>query len=544
MASNSKNLGELLNTTTTVSPAFVSDQDNTSTGYFDLPNGTTAQRPSGASGMIRYNSTINLTEYYDGSSWKAIDTPPSITTVSPDNFDTAGDVITINGSFFASGATVKVIANDGQEFSPDTVTHVNSSQVTFVITSAMVSDDNDPYDVKITNPSGLSYNLENALDFAPEPAWTKSAGSLGTISAVGASSVSITTGATSTESDATITYAVTTGSLPSGLSIASGTGTITGSATAVGSNTTSNFTLTATATDGSGNTTTNTRQYSITVNAPVITSYTSTGSGTFTVPSGVSAVNVLVVAGGGSGGCDTGGGGGAGGLIYRPAFPVTPGGSVAYTVGAGGPYNPTVEANQSNGISGQNSVFGTLTAQGGGGGVSGFAATQGMSSGGSGGGGRRNQSSTLGAGTQPQAPGDSGTYGFGNPGWTGDTDTFGSGGGGGAGAAATTSGSRAHGYNQPIAPYLQDGGGGAGKAYSISGSSVNYAGGGGGGTENLPGAWRSGGGPGGGGHGGYRSAGPGYGAADGIANRGSGGGGAGQNPEGGNGGSGVIIVSY
>ena len=51
-------------------PASVSDQNNTSTGYFDLPAGTTAQRPgSPVNGMIRYNTTSAKLEAYQNSSW-------------------------------------------------------------------------------------------------------------------------------------------------------------------------------------------------------------------------------------------------------------------------------------------------------------------------------------------------------------------------------------------------------------------------------------------------------------------------------------------
>jgi hypothetical protein len=53
-----------------VTPAQVSDQVNTSTGYFDIPVGTTAQRPgSPALGMIRYNTTTLSYEAYNGSDW-------------------------------------------------------------------------------------------------------------------------------------------------------------------------------------------------------------------------------------------------------------------------------------------------------------------------------------------------------------------------------------------------------------------------------------------------------------------------------------------
>jgi hypothetical protein len=54
-----------------VTPATVSDQNNTSTGYFDLPAGTTAQRPaSPVVGMIRYNTTESKYEVYIDSTWK------------------------------------------------------------------------------------------------------------------------------------------------------------------------------------------------------------------------------------------------------------------------------------------------------------------------------------------------------------------------------------------------------------------------------------------------------------------------------------------
>jgi hypothetical protein len=79
-----------------------------------------------------------------------------------------------------------------------------------------------------------------------------------------------------------------------------------------------------------------------------ITAFTSVGPHTYNVETGTTSVNVLIVGGGGGGGAGgynntKGGGGGAGGLIYYPNYPVTPGGTVAVTVGAGGEgagYNP------------------------------------------------------------------------------------------------------------------------------------------------------------------------------------------------------------
>jgi hypothetical protein len=43
---------------------------DSATGGLYLPSGTTAQRPvSPSAGMIRYNTTRNLVEIYNGSSW-------------------------------------------------------------------------------------------------------------------------------------------------------------------------------------------------------------------------------------------------------------------------------------------------------------------------------------------------------------------------------------------------------------------------------------------------------------------------------------------
>ena len=525
MASNSKNLGELLNTTTTVSPAFVSDQDNTATGYFDLPNGTTAQRPSAASGMIRYNSTTSLAEYYDGATWKSIDSPPTVSSISPSVETDANANIVITGSGFSTNVTVKFVGADGTDYASPSVTRNSATQITATTPSTALTVANEPYDIVVTNTSSsLSGTLADALDAGGVPAFATSAGSLGSIFNGNRVISGTTLNASATDPDGdTITYSVTTGSLPAGLSISSSTGMITGTATAVGSNTTTTFTVSAaTASD------TSTRQFSITVSAPVITSYTSTGSGTFSVPTGLTTLDVLVVAAGGGSGVDNGGGGGGGGLVYRPDFPVTPGGSVSYSVGAqapggsqSGPWggNPSLSSQD-----GGNSTFGTLTANGGGTGgswgpegPSGAAAGKG---GGSGGGESRYSNSAAGTGNQPQRSGDSGTYGFGNPG--GRAGTNAGGGGGGAGAVGQSSTNPA-------------GGGGAGRAYSISGSSVSYAAGGGGGSQSNTNGQN--------GFGQSDNGSNGFAAANNRGGGGSGGSGGGSETTG-RGAPGIVIVSY
>jgi len=56
----------------TVTAAAVSDQLNTSTGYFSLPAGNTAQRPGTTIvGMTRWNTTANVAEMWTGGTWYA-----------------------------------------------------------------------------------------------------------------------------------------------------------------------------------------------------------------------------------------------------------------------------------------------------------------------------------------------------------------------------------------------------------------------------------------------------------------------------------------
>lgn len=242
--------------------------------------------------------------------------------------------------------------------------------------------------------------------------------------------------------------------------------------------------------------------------------FTATGPGTFTVPSGVTAVDVLVVAGGGGGG-GIGGGGGGGGVIYRPALPVTPGGTVPYSVGSGGPSGGGYGAG-TNGRDGGNSIFGALTALGGGGG--GTWGDKPGRAGGSGGGaaGSPGPFTAGGLGNQPSQPGDSGTYGFGFPGSgagqpapTGNNPTTGNGyytagGGGGAGAAGGHPSVSGPGNTSNL---LAGRKGGDGYNTSITGLPQYFGGGGGGGSHVGPSGFASSvttavGGLGGGGRGG------------------------------------------
>ena len=502
----------------------------TGTDAETISSGTTAERVDGAA-KIRFNTTNNLMEYYDGTNWKSIDSPPSISGITIDDIGgsavTSGTVdnessgtatIEILGSLFDTSGAVVTFEGTSETISPVSTTRNSTSKITVTVTKSSFDASNAPYTIKVLNGSGLSGQLTGAIsNDVDAPTFTNAADTNFDIYDLSRGSVTIPAASLIEASpiiDANNAYAIQSGSLPSGLTLNTTSGVITGATSATGSDDVSTFTIRATSTEGG----TADRQFTITRKAPQVTTFNS--SGTFTVPTGLSSVNVLLVASGGGTGARHAGGGGAGGLVYKPAHPITPGTPIAVTVGP---------APSEGSTPGSDSVFSNLTAKGGGEGDNGNAG----GSGGSGGGGGHSQTGGGNA-TQPTQPGDSGTYGFGHAGgsgfYTGPPTGAQGGGGGGAGGTGGNSGPNS-GSN-----------GGVGRQYSISGSAVYYAGGGAGGNHQN--AQDSGqGGQGGGGN--RPPGGPGTNGQPGTANRGGGGGGGNDvNNNGSAGGSGIVIVEY
>lgn len=240
------------------------------------------------------------------------------------------------------------------------------------------------------------------------------------------------------------------------------------------------------------------------VTVPKITgNQTFTGSGTFTVPEGVTKIKVFVVGGGGSGYKGTtssssatpgGGGGGGAGYTQTAEYSVSQGQKCTITIGAGGGQNSNGLAQEGSTTSFRLPNGTTLTANGGGVDLWG-------GDGGSGGG-----------------PGGR-TYSTRYPGGAGGSD-------GSDGVKQYSSG----GVGQHTTT----------RAYGESGGTL-YAGGGGGGSakqDNQPGAGGAGGG----------GAGENYGEANahpGTANTGGGGGGGyGGGSYGGSGGSGICLIKW
>lgn len=322
--------------------AAVYDVASTSSGYFALPAGSTAQRPATASnGMARYNTTIGAFEFYTPVGWAPYG-GLAVTSVAPTAYNgDSGTVFTITGTGFFAGTTVRFLNNLGVPYTAATVSINSSSSITASTPQAFASNAG-PLSVRVETAGGLQVTLVNSISTGASPTWTTAAGSistLGDVSRLFYTPVQVV--ATDAESGS-VTYSLVSGAVPAGMTFNSN-GFITGTANSVVSNTTSTFTIRAT--DGVN---TSDRTFSMTVNAVVRTILDYTGSlQTYTVPSGVSRIRTLMWGAGGgggqAGGWSYGAPGGGGG--YATGFvSVTPTANVFVVVGGNGATNSTTSA--------------------------------------------------------------------------------------------------------------------------------------------------------------------------------------------------------
>jgi len=426
----------------------------TGTGGIKLPTGTEAQRVN-VQGQLRFNTDTNLAEYYDGTDWKPIDAPPTITGFTLDggssvttaelDEDAAGDAtIVIQGSNFdvTSGTVVFEPEGGGSNVNTQTLTRTSSSSFTVTVTRGDFVQANGPYAIKLTNGSGLAATLATALTLANEPpVFDQASGTLATISNGDTLTTEVDCSATDPDGD-TITYSIISGSLPgSGLTLNSSTGFVTGTFTSAGAPYgTTNFTVQASTANGNS-----TREFGIEDQDP---NY---------------AADFLVVAGGGGNRTVQGGnreaGSGAGGLrtSYGPTSGGGAGAQSSVTLQAGSTYTATVGAGASSRANGQTSSLsgpGISTVSTSGGGYGGSCDSCPGNPGGSGGGGWYNN----GGGSGTSGEGYAGSPGFGGP-------PYGGAGGGAAGAG---------GRDTAVGPGLSVSITGSGVTYATGGVSNNY----------------------------------------------------------------------
>ena len=180
--------------------------------------------------------TINGSAVNLGGSVTVGETKPTISSISPTVIENTQTSVTIAGTNFVSVPTVEAIGSTGAIVRADEVSFTSSTSIVAKFTLPI----DGTYFVRVENNDGNAVRSSSALlTVSDAPAWTTSAGSLGSNAA--GSSVSYTVAAT----DAT-SYALQSGSLPGSVSLNTSTGAITGTESGATSETTYSFTIRAT----------------------------------------------------------------------------------------------------------------------------------------------------------------------------------------------------------------------------------------------------------------------------------------------------------
>ena len=187
--------------------------------------------------------TINGSAVSLGGSVTVGETKPTISSISPTVIENTQTAVTITGTNFISVPIVEAINSSGAITQADSVSFTNST--TIVATFTLPVD--GTYFLRIENNDGNAVRSSTALlTVSDAPAWTTSAGSLGSFS--GGSSIGTIT-LTATNSTG---MTLQSGSLPGGITLTSGAGssTLTGTESGASSDTTYSFTIRATDAEG------------------------------------------------------------------------------------------------------------------------------------------------------------------------------------------------------------------------------------------------------------------------------------------------------
>ena len=179
---------------------------------------------------------------------------PTIGSISPSVIENTQTAVTITGTNFKDSSTPPFVdainSSTGAIVTADSVSFTNTTTVVATFTLPV----DGTYFLRLENNDGIACRSGTALlTVSDAPAWTTSAGSLGTVGAAG--SVNFTVAATNATS-----FAKTSGSFPGGVTI-NNSGVISG--TESGSTQTTTYTFTIRATDAQGQTAD--RQFTITI---------------------------------------------------------------------------------------------------------------------------------------------------------------------------------------------------------------------------------------------------------------------------------------
>ena len=231
--------------------------------YFDLKNNNTFNPPTGTDlgspgnefNSVYVESTITL-----GNSVVNQNTivSPRIVSLQYPGDDTAADTngnqtIIINGFGFQPGAVVYV-----GSMLASVVSVINSNTITFVSPALPAGN----YTLFVINPDGATAINPSGIDYSIVPSWLTPSGSLGSVYETFGINYSL-----SATSNGNVSYQVTSGTIPPGTNLNSGTGQLSGTAASTAASTTYSFVVDAVDTENQNTS----RSFSVTVNPDVVT---------------------------------------------------------------------------------------------------------------------------------------------------------------------------------------------------------------------------------------------------------------------------------
>ena len=168
---------------------------------------------------------------------------PTFSSLTPTTTDpNSNTTITITGTNFVAVPQVWWLnTGTGARTRSGVVSFTSSTEITAQFPSGLAAG---TYQAIIENATGLGVKGSTNITNSIAPNWITSAGSLGSIQE--GESVSTSVLAVDDDSTAVSSYTLTSGALPSGVSLNASTGAITGTMPLVNADTTYNFTITAT----------------------------------------------------------------------------------------------------------------------------------------------------------------------------------------------------------------------------------------------------------------------------------------------------------
>ena len=177
---------------------------------------------------------------------------PYITSLTPATLANINTTTTVTGGNFATNIQAVFIGTDSVERAAKTIVRNSATSLTLTRPD-LLPQAYEPYSVKVTNPGVTSptgsnlHILSNSIDAGSSPTWTTS-GALTPFIKGSAYTYNLS----ASDADSTITYAVASGALPTGISLNTSTGVISGTPTV---NNVTPYSFVVSATDSGGNTT-------------------------------------------------------------------------------------------------------------------------------------------------------------------------------------------------------------------------------------------------------------------------------------------------